>query len=303
MKETILAADDDRATLLLIQSILAAGGYSVVTAEDGASARALIDGNPARFSAILLDWEMPGMTGIELLRWVKRQPNLSDVPVILETAKDSVERIREGIEAGAFYYLTKPFDRRLLLSIVNAALEDFRKRAAVARQLKESQNPFRNLTEGTFRFRTLKEGEQLAVWIAQACPVPEKVMVISELMTNAVEHGNLGISYREKSAFVDEGTWLDEVQRRLGLPEFSGRFVEVRVKKSREQITVLVEDQGIGFEFEGYLKMDPSRAFDNHGRGIALAGMFLSLEYMGRGNRVRVSIPFDQHEPERQRES
>ncbi len=291
MKDTILAADDDRGILLLIQSILNPEHHILVTASDGEAARSLILAEPSRFSAILLDWEMPGMTGIDLLRWIKQRRDLADVPVILETAMDSVERIREGIDAGAFYYLTKPFDRRLLLSIVNAALGDFHSKVAMARRLKESQNPFQNLQEGVFRFRTLKEGGQLAVWIANACPDPEGVMGLMEIMTNAVEHGNLGITYAEKTTLLDKGMWLDEVQRRLELPEFAGRFVEVQLKRAPEEITVMIEDQGVGFDFRKYLSMDPQRAFDNHGRGIAMAGMSMALEYLGRGNQVRVIVP------------
>jgi len=291
MKDTILAADDDRGILLLIESILSPEHHTLVTATDGEKARSLIEAEPSRYSAILLDWEMPGMTGIDLLRWVKTRSDLADVPVILETAKDSVERIREGIDAGAFYYLTKPFDRYLLLSIVNAALGDYHNKASMARKLKESQNPFQNLEEGVFRFRTPREGGQLAAWIANACPEPERMTGLIEIMTNAVEHGNLGITYAEKTHLLDKGTWLNEVQRRLELPELAGRFVEVQLKKAPDKLTVFVEDQGAGFDFRKYLTIDPQRAFDNHGRGIAMAGMSMAIEYLGRGNQVRVTVP------------
>ncbi len=291
MSDSILVADDDPGIILLIRSVLGRGDYTIETASDGAVARTLIEAKPDRFSTILLDWEMPGMTGIELLRWIKAQPDLTDIPVILQTARDGVEQIAEGIDAGAFYYLTKPFDSRLLLSIVNAALGDYHSRISLARRLRDSQNPFHNLEEGLFRYRTLEEGEQLGVWIANSCPDPEKAMVLTEIMTNAVEHGNLGITYSEKSALVEERAWLTEVQRRLGLPEFSEKYVEVRLKRAAGQLTVVIEDQGAGFDFRKYLKFNPTRMFDNHGRGIALAGMSLGLEYEGRGNRARVTIP------------
>ncbi len=291
MTDSILAADDDPGILLLIRSVLGHGDCTVETAPDGARARALIEAQPDRFSAVLLDWEMPGMTGIDLLRWIKERTDLAHIPVILETARDSAEQIAEGIDAGAFYYLTKPFDRRLLLSIVNAALGDFHSRISLVRRLRESQNPFHNLEEGLFRFRTLKEGEQLAAWIANACPEPERVMGITEILINAVEHGNLGITYAEKSHLVEQGTWLAEVHRRLELPEFSQKYVEVHLRRAGQQITIMVEDQGAGFDFEKYLRFNPTRAFDNHGRGIAMAGMSLAMEYEGRGNRVKVTIP------------
>jgi CheY-like chemotaxis protein len=291
MADTILAADDDRGILLLIQSILGSEQYSLVTASDGEAARALIAADPERFSAILLDWEMPALTGIDLLRWIKTQHALADLPVILATARDGGEQIREGIEAGAFYYVTKPFDRRLLLSIVNAALADYRHKKALNRKLKESQNPFQNLVHGRFRFRTLAEGERLALWIANACPRPADVMGIIEIMTNAVEHGNLGITYQEKTDLVEEGRWQAEVERRLMLPGVAQKVVRVNLHRGDQKLMVLVEDQGEGFDFVKYLALDPSRAFDNHGRGIVMARTDMILQYLGRGNRVRVTIP------------
>jgi len=204
---------------------------------------------------------------------------------------DSPEQIRDGIDAGAFYYLTKPFDPRVLVSIVNAAIDDFHYRVTFAKMLQDCGNPFRTLVQGAFRFHTLDEGERLALWIANACPSPEEALGIIEILTNAVEHGNLGITYDEKTDLVEKGTWRAEVERRLASPEFASKHVDVQIDRNNERITVLVEDQGPGFESEPYLTFDASRAFDNHGRGIAMAGMTVKLQYLGRGNQVRVTIP------------
>jgi CheY-like chemotaxis protein len=291
MPDTILVADDDRAVILLVKTLLERAGHRVLTASDGESARALVERDPARLSVVLLDWEMPNLTGIELLRWIKEQPELKNIPVIMQTAMDSAEQIREGIDAGAFYYLTKPIDQRLLLSIVNAALGDFHYKLDLVHKLGDSQNPFHNLVEGVFRYRTLEDGERLAVWIANVCPAPENAMGIVEIMANAVEHGNLAITYDEKSRFIESGTWRTEVERRLGLPEFADRHVQVKISRNSHELAVVVEDQGAGFDYKKYLVFDEKRAFDSHGRGIAMAGLFMGLEYLGRGNVVRVTIP------------
>lgn len=293
MAETILAVDDDPGILLVIRTVLEGAGYRVFTAADGEEARARLDQCPERFSAILLDWEMPRLTGIDLLGWIKEQRGLQDIPVVMETAMDSPEQIRTGIDAGAFYYLTKPFEPSLLLSIVNAALEEFRYRTTFTKMLQDCGNPFRTLMDGTFRFRSLEDGERLALWIANACPDPEDAALIVELMTNAVEHGNLGIGYNEKTVLVEKGTWRREIERRLALPESAAKHVEVQVKRNPENFTVLVEDTGPGFDFEKYLVFDETRAFDNHGRGIVMAGMAMQLEYLGKGNRVRVTLPLN----------
>jgi DNA-binding response OmpR family regulator len=288
--DSVLIVDDDPGALLLIKTILANKDYRLVTAGDGEEARLLLEKEPEQFLAVILDWDMPKMSGIELLSWIKAQPSLEDIPVVMQTAMDSPEQIRQGIDAGAFYYLTKPFDRGLLLSVVRAALMDSRSKRALLKKLKQSENPFELLTEGTFRFKNLDEGERLAVWIANACASPSRAMQISELITNAVEHGNLGITYDEKTDFVSRGTWSAEVEKRLALPQHKNKMISLTFSRHAHGVTVLIEDEGPGFDYSRYIKLDESRVFDNHGRGIALAGSVLELQFLGRGNRVLVTI-------------
>jgi CheY-like chemotaxis protein len=291
-QQPILVVDDDPGIRLLIETILRREGYSIITAEDGMKAKAMIERKRETFSSILLDWNMPEMTGIELLRWIKEQPELENTPVIMQTALDSPERIREGIDAGAYYYLVKPFDEMLLVSIVKGAVSDFGFKNSLLGRVKESENPFKLLTEGRFRFKTLADGEYLAVRIASACPVPEEALMISELITNAVEHGNLAITYDEKTKLVEDGALLSEVERRLALPEFASRNVELSLSKSPDKLIVTIEDQGKGFDYKKYLDFDETRVFDNHGRGIAMSRSALGLEYVGAGNKVIVTVPF-----------
>jgi len=288
--DSVLIVDDDPGALLLIKTILANEDYRLVTAGDGEEARLRLEEAPEQFVAVILDWDMPKMNGIELLAWIKSQPALEDIPVVMQTAMDSSEQIRQGIDAGAFYYLTKPFDKKLLHSVVRAALMDSRSKRALLKKLKESANPFELLVEGSFRFRTLAEGERLALWIANACASPTRAMQITEIITNAVEHGNLGITYDEKTEFVSKGTWHAEVERRISLPQHRQKIVTLALRRTPEKVTVLVEDQGPGFDFSRYVRFEESRAFDNHGRGIALAGSFLELQFLGKGNRVLITI-------------
>jgi CheY-like chemotaxis protein/anti-sigma regulatory factor (Ser/Thr protein kinase) len=291
--DTVLIVDDDPTTLLLIKTILGNEGYRLFTAADGKEAQELIQKESHPITAILLDWEMPRMNGIDLLRWLKEQPEFEHTPVIMQTARDSAANIREGINEGAFYYLTKPVNRDVLLSIIRAAVVDFHSRQKLLREVKSNENPFGLLVDGTFCFRTLSEGEFLAVRIANASPVPEKVTVISELITNAIEHGNLGITYDEKTGYVTDGRWQAEVERRLALPEYEDKYVQLHVEKHPSRLVVTIEDQGKGFDHTKYLDFDEARVFDNHGRGIAMAKTSLEIHYLGKGNKVVVTIPFE----------
>jgi len=151
----------------------------------------------------------------------------------------------------------------------------------------------RSLLEGTFRFRTLAEARRLASFLARACPQPgQTTLGLTELMINAVEHGNLGITYREKSALNESGSWKQEVERRLGLPEYADRFATVRLSRSGEDVAFTIADQGDGFDWHTYLEMSPERAFDSHGRGIAMSRMlsFASIEYSGSGSTVTALV-------------
>ena len=288
--DTILIVDDEEQMRVVIQRILEDEGYSCLAAEDGIEAQEVIRSKVGALSAVLLDWTMPRMTGIDLLRWMKEEPRIEHIPVIMETAMDKPSFIKEGIEAGAFYYLTKPIERDVLLSVVKAAIDDFHFTQGLLRKLQECGNPFAVLEEATFRLRTLYEAETLAARIANAAPDPERTMVIAELINNAVEHGNLGIDYEEKTKLVSEGKWFAEVERRLALPENANKHVRVHLKKEQGNLFVEIEDQGPGFDFERFLTIDESRLFDNHGRGIAIAGSSLDVRFVRPGNKVIVSI-------------
>lgn len=288
---TILIVDDDPDVVFLVQTTLEAEGYFCKTASDGLEAQALIKKMKEQITAILLDWKMLKMSGIELLKWIKLQPELRDIPVVMQTILDKPEEVKQGIDAGAFYYLTKLTDPKLLLSIVKAAVSDFHQKKALLDKIKVGENPFALLVEGVFRFRTLVDGEYLALGIANECADPDEAVAISELINNAVEHGNLGIMYDAKTKYIEEDTFFAEIERRLALPEHARKYVEVRVKKGKDEMTVLITDQGPGFDFKKYLVLDESRVFDTHGRGIALANRLWDLQYLGTGNQVRVTIP------------
>ncbi len=289
--DTVLLVDDDEQMLYLNEAFLSAEGYRVLKASDGDEAQELLRNTTEEIATIVLDWTMPRMSGIDLLKWVKQQPNLEQIPVVMFTGMANPENIRQGIDAGAFYYLVKPADSKLMHSIVAAAVSDFQFKKELTRKLQESENPYKLLQEGTFRCRALAEGEYLAVRLANATGSSQLVIGILEMITNAIEHGNLGITYLEKTELVEKGIWLQEIERRLGLPEHAGKFVQVALKRYPEKMTLLIEDQGPGFDWEKYLEMDEVRVFDNHGRGIAITSKYLKLQFLSSGNKVLLTVP------------
>jgi len=233
------------------------------------------------------------MTGHELLRRLKQMPTLKHIPVIMETALNDVQSIQNGLSAGAYYYLTKPFLPEVLGLIVKAAVEQYRSDRQLRKGVRCADQPFMHLDSGVFRFRTLESARMMANVLASSCPDPAKAVIgFQELLVNAVEHGNLDISYQEKTALVKAGRWQAEVEHRISQDEYRHRQVEVHFQRLTGFLEFVIRDQGDGFDWKKYLDFDPDRAFDTHGRGIAMANQ-LSLdliEYQGTGNTVRVTV-------------
>jgi len=292
-KERVLVVDDEQLNLFIIEEFLEQEDISLEMHSDPLAAWASLIAPESNFSLVILDRMMPELDGMEFLRRMKRESRFADIPVIMQTAASSPDQVREGLAAGAYYYLTKPYEPEALISIVRVAMEDRRARSQLrsrAARLEDAQKLIRSVE---YRFVTMEDITSLVPVLAAMCPVPDVVAPgLSDLMVNAVEHGNLGVSYQEKSLLKWEGDWEAEISRRLALPQFRDRFATIRLERTAESVVFTIADQGHGFEWSKFLAFDPDRAFDPNGRGIAMARMmsFSSLEYQGCGNVVVATV-------------
>ncbi|GJL53245.1 MAG: hypothetical protein NPIRA02_03770 [Nitrospirales bacterium] len=285
----LLLVDDDSVNLQILHEYLEDEGYALVDAGDGEEAWSLLEAEGDSFYAVLLDRMMPKLDGLTVLKRMMAHEALRDIPVIMQTAAGAVSQIQEGIEAGAFYYLTKPFDREMLLGIVASSIRKAVKQREVQNDLLRQSRSVRSMQNGTFRIRTLHDVHNLSVLLANACPDPERIaMGLNDLLMNAIEHGNLGISYDEKTQLQDAEEWESEIHRRLALPENMDKYVEVTFRRLPEEIQVVITDQGEGFDWTRYEHFSPHLALASHGRGIAMAKAlcFDQLHYRGKGNEV-----------------
>ncbi len=291
---SVLVVDDEAINLeILSEYFEGESNLALHTTSNGEDAWTTLQNPDHNFQVVLLDRMMPGLDGIGLLKRIKADPRLAAIPVIMQTAAGSPEQIREGLEAGAYYYLTKPYRRDGLLAIVHAALADAETRDALRKQLNQHVYSLKFMDQAEFSIRTVDEAAQLASFVAHACPVPDAaIMGISELLINGIEHGNLGLTYSEKSALKLSDKWQDEIEHRSKLPENINKRVHLSFKRSDQGIELVVRDEGQGFDWQKYLEIDPARAFDPNGRGIALARMlsFSSIRYEGCGNIAVASI-------------
>jgi two-component system alkaline phosphatase synthesis response regulator PhoP len=119
-KGKILVVDDENYILHILDFSLGAEGYEVITAEDGEAA--VRKAKEQRPDLIVLDVMMPKMDGFEACRMIKRDPDLSTTPVILLSAKARDIDQKQGYEAGADDYITKPFSPGRLVDRVQGLL-------------------------------------------------------------------------------------------------------------------------------------------------------------------------------------
>jgi two-component system response regulator MtrA len=116
----ILVAEDDSDLRLLVSLKLESAGHQVVSVEDGSSAAAQC--SSLRPDLVILDLMMPGMSGLEVCRYIRASDDLKATPVILLTARAQASDIEAGKAAGVDEYLTKPFSPRELAFRVSSLL-------------------------------------------------------------------------------------------------------------------------------------------------------------------------------------
>lgn len=290
---SLLVVDDDPSVLLCITMQLKDHNYKIITAKNGTEGWNLLEKSPKKYDVVILDRKMPGMSGMDVLIRMKNHDILKMVPVIFQTSMAAENDILEGLQAGVDYYLIKPFKKEMLLAVIKTALSGYFVYKSMQKEVRQITDALGFIKEGVFEFQTIEQGKKLAALLASICPDPEKaVMGLWELFLNAIEHGNLGITYKKKSQLIENDEWLAEVERLISLADNVLKRVKVQVKNLRYEIRFFIQDQGNGFEWQSFLELSPDRAFDAHGRGIAVAKKlsFDRIKYIGKGNRVLAVI-------------
>lgn len=287
-----LIADDDELNLDIMSEYLGymSKDYQIETAVDGQIAWQMLNDNEVgHYDIVILDNMMPNLSGIDVLKKMQSDNSLNTLPVIIQSARARKEDVIEGIEAGAFYYLTKPYDEEQFSNVIRNCYRNYHIYKELQDVLRGNASSMRLLEEATFKFRTLDDVHAIAMLVASACPASDRPMAgLFELMLNAVEHGNLGIGYEEKSTLNKTGQWSKEVNRRQGLQTNVDKYAHVNFLRKKDHIEITITDQGDGFDWQHYMDFDIQRILDTHGRGIAIANniSFDRLEYNSKGTEV-----------------
>ncbi|MEK4043619.1 ATP-binding protein [Paenibacillus sp. FSL H8-0048] len=313
---SILAVEDDPASLAALISILKYDGYSVTAVTDGVSALEALE-RERHYDLIILDVMMPRMSGYEVLKRLRIRYGMLDMPVLMLTAKARPEDLQAGFAAGANDYLAKPFEALELKSRVKTLV-----------QLKESVSN-RIAAELSFLQAQIKPHflfNSLSTIIALSTKHPQRS---KELLYHLSDYLRGSFNFEQSDGFtplaselstvrayvaIEQERFRDrlrveyEVDERMELMvpvlviqplvenairhgimcKMEGGIVRLSIKQERSQAVIRVEDDGVGMSPEqvsGLLKQDGPQT----GVGLANIQRRLMIHY-GYGLQVE-SVP------------
>jgi CheY-like chemotaxis protein len=285
--KTILVVDDSPLDLHYARRCVEAEGARVVVAASGREALDVIERE--RPDAVLTDLQMPGLDGLELVRWIKeRKPS---TPVILMTAHGSEDVAVQTLRAGAASYVPKKNLQRDLggaLRNVLAAAEAAQEREQVRTILKRSENYYvlgyesgdpralvSHLQDSLTQLDLWNEVERLQIATA-----------LTEALVNAIDHGNLEL---DSALRITDA----ERYRQLGLDRsrrepYRSRRVHVTARIDEFGAKFIVRDEGPGFDPTILPDpTDPENLLKPSGRGVMLIRTFMDqVSFNKQGNEI-----------------
>lgn len=290
----VLVVDDQHSILEFLKDVLEGERYEVITADNGVSALELFQEHRPFFT--LTDITMPGMTGLELLSQIKELDE--GAVVMLMTGAGSETFAVEALRRGAANYFQKPID-------INELINTFARYATLATDYDAEYIALEFLKFEKLELTIANNLEHVNRAIQMLTDHAAAVFPLSEIYTlrfglyemliNAVEHGNLGITYDEKSRALEENRLNELIKERSSDPERAQKRVWVTCEISPDGFGCSIKDEGKGFDHSKYSAVqDPAALFEQvgtslHGRGLVLTRLqFDEVSYNDQGNEVHI---------------
>ncbi|GAB3789704.1 ATP-binding protein [Virgibacillus kimchii] len=325
-KAKILIVDDDPVNLRVLETMLASG-YEVITASSGEQALDLV--NDGRLDLIISDVMMPYMSGYELTSIIRNQFTISELPVLLLTARNQLEDIYTGFHAGANDYIVKPVDA-LELKVRVRALTNLRQ--SIQEQLRLEAAWLQSQIQPHFLFNTLNTIASLS-----EIDTDRMTMLLNEFgnylrksfdANNTESHVPLeneldlikSYLYIEQERFGDrlQVKWemeeslefyippltvqplVENAVRHGVLKQLNGGTITIRITDQYSHFEIVIVDEGVGMEQEKIREILDEQPKNENGIGVAntnkrlkkLYGKGLKIESEpGKGTTVKFEVP------------
>ena len=274
-------------------------GYDVVYLQEGRPALDALNDAMQDLNALILDWRGESAKDNGFAGQLASKAGKAGLPVLTFTADGRDEDARIARAAGLTDILAMP----CRLADLKEALENTIEGEKYDRQ----ERDFR-LSDATallescrFRFRTPEDVDKLVPLIAGIFPDPERTASgIAELMTNAIEHGNLEIGQDRKADWVSRGIYRSELRKRLETLPYAHRWAELIINRQENGIMVVIMDEGCGFCWQDFIESDapePTLVTGQCGEGLAKAKResFDDLKFNHTGNKVTAFVSDETH--------
>jgi len=284
----ILIAEDDLYSRRYLEDLLILEKYECLAAKNGEEALQLYKNN--EIDIIISDIQMPKKSGLELLEEIRKER--TDVIVIMTTAYGSEEFAIKALQLGANNYLKKPINIEQLLQLLI-------KYQKVLTQPKIDFKVYGKIKEKSFKiefenkFEIISEIVQKLMYeITADFDDTEKINIelgLLELITNAIEHGNLEITYNQKQNALNNDILENLYDERINDPKLFNRKILVEYNFDQTACEWIIKDEGKGFDYNNLPDPTKENLLELSGRGIFISKfLFDELEYLGCGNTVRI---------------
>ncbi|MCL2822744.1 MAG: response regulator [Polyangiaceae bacterium] len=284
----VLLIDDEALVRDELGGLLTDEGYELTTASDGESGLACF--RSVAPDMVISDVRMPRRDGLSIAMAIRQEA--PTIPITVISGHGSEAMVLQALRAGVTDFIKKP----VRLDDLTNALRRMESALRLARTQGGELPPTATLQEQSWVYEIENDLSAVPRFVdvimhradLTACPrtTGELCIALRELIINAIEHGNLRLSYEEKSQALESGTLEKIIAERQLLPEFKNRTTSVRVQRRGSSITISIADQGRGFDWRKLPDpTDGSNLLADHGRGILLARMAVDeLTYNDEGN-------------------
>ncbi|MBN1699615.1 MAG: response regulator [Spirochaetales bacterium] len=287
-KNRILIVDDEDILRNLIVKFMRKEGYEPIEAEDGESAIELY--RITTPTIVLSDVRMPGIDGIRLLKELKKID--PQAVIILMTGFGDEQTLLEALRGGATNFFKKPFNFRELADVINSIIKhkmDIDTSCFFSSSLIEETKKFELLTANAHIFPIIN---QIAIHLKILFPPSDIINLkigIEEMITNAIEHGNLHITFDEKNRAISKGQFGKLIRERLEKKNNKCKKVYISSLLKKDMLKIVIRDEGDGFDWRSLPEPGSSNFLSFNGRGIFLTKIFYDEVIFNEiGNEVTI---------------
>jgi FixJ family two-component response regulator/anti-sigma regulatory factor (Ser/Thr protein kinase) len=295
-KIKILLIDDEELVREELGGLLEDEGYEVITGADGEEGISLF--RSAGPDMVITDVRMPRRDGLSVAITIRQED--PTVPVTVITGHGNEAMAIQALRAGVTDFIKKP----VRLDDLTSALSRMEAARRPAKPPDEALPESVELQEYSHTYVLENDLSVVPLFVEhllQRCAadldrvrVLELSLALRELVINAIEHGNLGVTFEEKGEAMESGDMGPLIAERSGLHKYMSRRVTVLARRLERRVVIQVADEGEGFDWHAL--PDPTDApnlLSSHGRGILLARMSVdNMSFNEAGNEVTIEKLF-----------